>query len=656
MLKQFLKDVKPEGTDLHIGGAKHVDLLSGEGVEEYIEANKTKELYFLGGVKKEKGKKRANDNDIISKSYVYFDFDVYVEMEKKFEVKFTPDEIKEYANNSIEKIEEAGFTDWKYLVYSGGGFHLYFMCDDFEVDKEKYSIGYDVIAKQISEIIGLPHDTNCRNIARIARLPMSYNNKKRWDKPVQAVFLKFKDTKSDMLEKIHKLGEIEQKKIEKAEVERQNDQDKKQYGDNPAYEAILNLQVQQEVVDHFGWRVEGSKNFMTETGKPSASFISDNYDNMLMPSGSREFNGRSEKAYTTFSFIKHMKNLTPEDTFKYFEGKYPIIKAIADEARREWAKNNKPNQKKEVKLEFVSWTEMLEMGEKETQEADPKDIYSYGYNFLDEKLGGMFASELILIGGITNTGKTTLALKIGEKLALSGKKVVVVALEERLKTRARKATLYEVNRRRIAKRMKKIRMVDFLTGKEKAHEFERQEAIQSIKNDRMEYVQCDDQLNIDDIEEVFKRGADLYVFDHLHYFGGMNKSDKSKADSIEESMQIIKKLTKKYDARTILIAHFTKIDESKKPTMTNFKDSISIAQTADTVIMLWRDKSIHTEDLDQYHTHFIIPKNRVDEPSVTIEADFDINTNEYKENNVIEKNGTENSYDLQKQVQKEFII
>jgi replicative DNA helicase len=55
-------------------------------------------------------------------------------------------------------------------------------------------------------------------------------------------------------------------------------------------------------------------------------------------------------------------------------------------------------------------------------------------------------------------------------------------------------------------------------------------------------------------------------------------------------MQHIKHLTEKYDTRTILIAHFQKLDESKRPTMTNFKDSISIAQTANTVIMLWRDK------------------------------------------------------------------
>jgi replicative DNA helicase len=63
--------------------------------------------------------------------------------------------------------------------------------------------------------------------------------------------------------------------------------------------------------------------------------------------------------------------------------------------------------------------------------------------------------------------------------------------------------------------------------------------------------------------------------------------------------------------------------------MTNFKDSISIAQTANTVIMLWRDKK-EWDESKQYETEFICPKNRIDEPSFTVKAIFDNYTNDYK--------------------------
>jgi replicative DNA helicase len=105
--------------------------------------------------------------------------------------------------------------------------------------------------------------------------------------------------------------------------------------------------------------------------------------------------------------------------------------------------------------------------------------------------------------------------------------------------------------------------------------------------------------------------------------------DKSKADSIEQVVQEIKDMTIEMDTRTVLVSHFQKIDEAKKPTMTNFKDSISIAQTADTIIMLWRDKSESQAVNTQYETDFIIAKNRLDVPAMTIRATFDTKLNRY---------------------------
>lgn len=277
-------------------------------------------------------------------------------------------------------------------------------------------------------------------------------------------------------------------------------------------------------------------------------------------------------------------------------------------------------------ISFVKWGEILTDSVKEI--GQKKDVVQYGYSFLDEHLGGIFKGEVLVLGGITGTGKTTLSLNVAHKLANDGKKVCVAALEDRLVMRGQKALLYQINRVRDKMRQKKIKMVDFLTGKDKATELEIDDARKAILS-TTDYVSAKTHMSVYDLENIYSRGYDLIVLDHLHYFGNMNSGDMSKANKVEETMQFIKYLTVKYNTRTILVAHFKKIDESKRPTMTDFKDSISIPQTADTVLMLWRDKSSAEDSAIQYETEFICPKSRIDCPSFTAEATFDIGLNDY---------------------------
>lgn len=46
----------------------------------------------------------------------------------------------------------------------------------------------------------------------------------------------------------------------------------------------------------------------------------------------------------------------------------------------------------------VTWTEALEMGQRELQELKPQDCMSFGYNFLDRAMTGIFPADLIVLG------------------------------------------------------------------------------------------------------------------------------------------------------------------------------------------------------------------------------------------------------------------
>lgn len=280
-------------------------------------------------------------------------------------------------------------------------------------------------------------------------------------------------------------------------------------------------------------------------------------------------------------------------------------------------------QKQKTNIQTVNYEDALNDAIAENKQT--KDIMNYGYQFLDNRLGGMQKGELLLVGGITGTGKSTFSTKVALNSAKKSKKVVIVSFEERIVQRARKEIYYYCNRQRKIRGEHTFRMIDYLNNKKRFTEEEEKEA-KAFLNSKIQYVKCNNRISTNQIKDIFDLNADLYVFDHLHYFG-IETGNESKANKIEEAMQEIKDLTVKKETRTILVAHFKKLDESKRPTMTDFKDSISIAQTADTILLLWRDKS--KDSLSQYETEFICPKNRIDEPSFTSIANFDILTNDY---------------------------
>jgi hypothetical protein len=94
------------------------------------------------------------------------------------------------------------------------------------------------------------------------------------------------------------------------------------------------------------------------------------------------------------------------------------------------------------------------------------------------------------------------------------------------------------------------------------------------------------------VQAAVASGVGLIGIDHLHYFDTASVAGaerESKADRIEQVMQRIKALTEKHNIAILLLAHYRKL-WGEKPTLDSFKDSISIAQTANVVINMWRDR------------------------------------------------------------------
>ena len=287
----------------------------------------------------------------------------------------------------------------------------------------------------------------------------------------------------------------------------------------------------------------------------------------------------------------------------------------------------------EADIDFITLTDVVERGDQELQSIDPNEVVSFGYEWLDDKLTGIFPSELIVLGGESGTGKTTFATNIIYK-ASQQHKSAIFALEDRLNDYGIKALYFEIGKIRARNGSKNYPWNAFRKNmiEDSFYEKIKNEAKENLKNDNVFFADVPVMMNIDLLEELIERkcqeGVSLFLIDHLHYFD-FQKGDSSKADYIEQIMVRLKTLQRRTGAKIILVVHYRKLN-GKKPTIDSFKDSISIVQNANYVINLWRDREEAEEENTE--TLIMIPKSRNPNGESTFTVEFDRKLNDYKLN------------------------
>lgn len=291
---------------------------------------------------------------------------------------------------------------------------------------------------------------------------------------------------------------------------------------------------------------------------------------------------------------------------------------------------------------FISFKELLSRARKELSETKPEDCVSFGYDFLDEKMTGIFPGELVVVGGETGSGKTQLCTNMIYKAAARGIKCAVFALEDRLEEYGMKSLYFKV--------CQYIRQEEGPRAPNYSWNSFRKNAIQDgkieVRMDKAEeelgarnvdFFNVNIQMNIDILEsmidEKVREGTQLFLVDHLHYFD-LHADKESKADYIEKLMVRLKMMQKRNGARIILICHYRKLNQSK-PTLDSFKDSIAIVQNSNYVLNIWRDRKLAFKDRDStrsiYTTTFFIPKARNPNGEGVIEVEFNPLVGDYDE-------------------------
>lgn len=277
----------------------------------------------------------------------------------------------------------------------------------------------------------------------------------------------------------------------------------------------------------------------------------------------------------------YSSELAPEDILDHAEQR---IMEIAHRAQR---KNY--TEINEVLVENIKEIQLLEKNKGKLPGIET------GFKKVDEILGGLQRSDMIILAARPGAGKTAFALNIAAHAATVGHKVMVFSLE---------MPNSQLGQRLLASTAM-VPMDALRTGNVSADEWD------SISDAQDMFEKAD--LVIDDSSVITpvemknkcrrfkaeKGGLDLIVIDYLQLMsmGGYRIEQREK--EIGAITRAIKILAKELDCAVILLSQLNRGPETRtghKPQLSDLRDSGSIEQDADVVIFLKRDDYYEDDD------------------------------------------------------------
>ncbi len=216
-----------------------------------------------------------------------------------------------------------------------------------------------------------------------------------------------------------------------------------------------------------------------------------------------------------------------------------------------------------------------------------------GLRDLDEKLGGLHKSDLLIIAGRPSMGKTALATNIAfnaaKKIQDEGKKTSVAffSLEmsaEQLSTR-------------ILAEQSRIKSNDIRRGRISEDQFDK--FIESSK-DNSElplYIDETPAISIAALSNRARRikriyGLDLIVVDYIQLMTAVNSRRDGRVQEISEITQGLKALAKELSVPVLALSQLSRAVEQRdnnRPLLADLRESGSIEQDADVVMFVYRE-------------------------------------------------------------------
>ena len=217
-----------------------------------------------------------------------------------------------------------------------------------------------------------------------------------------------------------------------------------------------------------------------------------------------------------------------------------------------------------------------------------------GLTDLDEKLGGLHKSDLVIIAGRPSMGKTALATNIAyhaaKDIQIKGKKSAVAFFSLEMSS--------EQLSTRILSEQSRIKSNDIRRGKATEEELGRYIETSRDIYELPLYIDETPAITISTLSNRARRikrlfGLDLIVVDYIQLMRTNSKRNDGRVQEISEITQGLKALAKELGVPVLALSQLSRAVEQrddKKPQLSDLRESGSIEQDADVVLFVFRQE------------------------------------------------------------------
>ena len=240
--------------------------------------------------------------------------------------------------------------------------------------------------------------------------------------------------------------------------------------------------------------------------------------------------------------------------------------------------------------------------------------YTTGFIDLDKAITGLNKSDLVIIGARPAMGKTSLALNLARNTAMMGKKKVLFFSLEMTK---------EQLAQRVLSTEARIESTKMRTGNISGEEWAKLATATALLSNCELYFDDTSNMTVSEMKSRIRRlrDVDAVFVDYLQLMKSGGRVE-SRVQEVSEITRNLKLMAKDLNIPVVVLAQLARSTEgrgkSHKPQLSDLRESGSIEQDADIVIMLYRDEYYSGEKDEQpeeprpaiNEAEFIISKNR----------------------------------------------
>ncbi|KYG60795.1 replicative DNA helicase [Bdellovibrio bacteriovorus] len=377
--------------------------------------------------------------------------------------------------------------------------------------------------------------------------------------------------------------------------------------------------------------------------------------NILQGEGSMEMAGGPEylvslldKTISSANIVTHAKIVKDKATLrkliqvnsslieKAYEQDFADVESFVDQAESEIFKVGEAK----AATGLVGSMEIVRASIKKLEELYKNQVevtgLATGFKRLDEMTAGLHPGEMTIIAARPSMGKTAFSLNIAQHVALKLKKTVAYFSLEMGK---------ESMMMRMLAAEAKVGLGSLRNGKVSDSEWPRLIHAASLLSEASIFIDDTPGVSPFEIRSKARRlkaehGLDLIMIDYLQLMS-MKQKMSSREQEVAEISKSLKAIAKELKIPVIALAQLNRGVEGrteKKPMLSDLRESGSIEQDADVIMMLYRDDYYDKENPDkQGHAEVIVGKQR-NGATGPVKMRFDAQYNRFRDAEPEERN------------------